>query len=72
MFFLKVFIQVPINNGTCIVQAMIYIHLLTITCLHNKAAVVTKSLYNFDSLTTNHMGINDSRHIDNYTDYISG
>ena len=35
--------QVPINNVTdaCIVQALIYMRLLTIACLHNKAAVVT-------------------------------
>ena len=26
----------------CNVQVLIYMHLLTITCLHNKAAVVTK------------------------------
>ena len=30
--------------GACIVQAPIYMSLLTITCLHNKAAVVTKTL----------------------------
>ena len=30
--------------GICIMQVLIYIHLLTITCLHNKAAVVTKLL----------------------------
>ena len=53
--------EAPINKGTCIIQAMIYMHLLTVTSLHNKAAVVTKMLvksiclhYNSDGLT---MGI---------------
>ena len=30
--------------GSCIMQALIYIWLLAITCLHSKAAVVTKLL----------------------------
>ena len=41
MLFLKDFIQVLIT-GVCIVQALIYMCLLTIACLYNKAAVVTK------------------------------
>ena len=32
--------------GACIVQASIYMRFLTITCLHNKVAVVTKCLFN--------------------------
>ena len=72
MLILKVFVQVSINIGTCIVQSLIYMHLLTIRCLHNKAAVVTKNVRNFDSLTTNHMGLSNSRYIDNYADYASG
>ena len=43
----------------CIVQVLINMCLLTITFLHNKAAVVTKTFVksicvNFDSLTTNY------------------
>ena len=30
--------------GACIKQVLIYIHLLIITFLHNKAAVVTKTV----------------------------
>ena len=38
-------IQVPIYiHSACIVQVLIYISLLTITHLHDKAAVVTKTL----------------------------
>ena len=33
-----------IITGACIVQALIFMCLLTITCLHKKAAVVTKRL----------------------------
>ena len=29
------------NNGACIEQVPVYVHLLTIGCLHNKVAVVT-------------------------------
>ena len=67
--------EVPINASDCItsvMQALIYMHLLAITCLHNKPAVITNRLlnvfvymYNFDpSLLT--MGISNSRRIDNY------
>ena len=37
----------PIIVGAGIVQAPIYMHLLTITCLHSKATVVTKMLVKF-------------------------
>ena len=33
--------------GACIAQMLNYIHLLTITCLHNKEAVVIKTLVKF-------------------------
>ena len=33
--------------GDCIVQAPIYMHLLTITWLHNKAVMVAKALVKF-------------------------
>ena len=35
--------EAPTNNSIYIVQLPIYIHLLTITRLHNMAAVVTKN-----------------------------
>ena len=38
--------ELPNNNGTCIVLVLIYIRLLTTTHLHNKAAVVTKTFVN--------------------------
>ena len=46
-------------TGTCIMQALIYMCLLTITCLHNKTALLPT------------MGIGNSRHINNYVDYAS-
>ena len=54
MFYSKDFMQVPI-----------YMHLLMITHLHNKAAVAS----NFDSLTANY---GQKRLINNYADYASG
>ena len=49
MFFQKISWRHQLITSACIasiVQALIYMHLLTITCLHNKAAVVTKMLAN--------------------------
>ena len=53
---------------------VLYMHLLIITCLHNKAAVIIKMLVksiclgvHFDSLTANF----NSRCINNVTDYAS-
>ena len=48
---------------TSIVKALIYMHLLTMTCLHNKAAVVSKYLL------TATAGVGNSRCIDNFADY---
>ena len=54
------------NNSICIVQVPIYILLLTITCLHNKAAVVTKNACKSICLGVQ---LQHSRGIDNYADY---
>ena len=65
MVLLKYFAEAPNDNGVCIVQLPIYIHLLTTTCRHNKAAVVTKNACKSICL-----GV-QLRHrlIDNYADY---
>ena len=59
--------------GTCIVQVLIYMWLLTMTCLNNKEAVVTmkmlvKSIY-LSRCTALSAGVSISRHIDDYADY---
>ena len=59
--------KVPSN----IVQVPIYMCLLTVTCLYNKAAVVTKMPVKCICLGVT-MGVRSSRYIDNYADCSSG
>ena len=57
--------------GTCIVQALIYLHLLTITCLHNKATIVTKACFRSICPGVQLCG-RSTTNIDNYVDYANG